>query len=135
MLPSGGTRNAKQFLIAPKKCLLDLPLTHFDPCLPTIVAADASDSGNEAVILHKMPDGTKKTICPASRSLTPPEKNYGQIEKKGTRSDIRKCGALPVTRNVIEEEFLKDRQISHFVQMTQGNGQLSPVNRSVAGKL
>ena len=60
----------------------DLFLTHYDPKLEIIVASDASSFGVGACILHKMPDGTKKPVAHASRTLLPAEKHYSQIEKE-----------------------------------------------------
>ncbi len=66
-----------------KKALTsDLFLTHYDPKLEIIVASDASSYGVGSCILHKMPDGTKKPIAHASRTLLPAEKHYSQIEKE-----------------------------------------------------
>jgi len=57
-------------------------LVLFDPNLETTVSADASSFGLGAVLLQKQPTGALKPVAYISRSLTPTEQRYAQIEKE-----------------------------------------------------
>ena len=67
-----------------KEDLMSMPvLMHFNPKLPLGLACDASSSGIGAVLFHILPNGDERPIAYASKSLTPAERNYSQIEKEG----------------------------------------------------
>lgn len=59
-----------------------LMLTHYNPRLTMVVSADASNVGIGARIAHRFPDGSEKAVYHASRSLTPAESRYSQVEKE-----------------------------------------------------
>ena len=56
-------------------------LAHSDPQLPIIVSSDASAYA-DSVLSHRMPGGSEKPVAFASRSLSPAEKKYAQLEKE-----------------------------------------------------
>ncbi|XP_053692552.1 uncharacterized protein K02A2.6-like [Sabethes cyaneus] len=65
-----------------KTAAIYLLLAHYDPNLETIVAADAFSHGVGACLMHRYPDGSMKVVCHASRTVTPAEQRYGQVEKE-----------------------------------------------------
>ena len=67
-----------------KKALIgDSLLVHFDEKKLIILACDTLQYGLGAVLLHVMDDGKEHPVAYASRTLTPAEKNYSQLEKEG----------------------------------------------------
>ena len=60
----------------------DLVLAHYDPTLPLNLAADASAYGVGAVISQKYQDDSEHPIAFASRTLTPTEQKYAQVDKE-----------------------------------------------------
>jgi hypothetical protein len=70
-----------------KKELSSTPcLGHYDPNKETIVSADSSSFGIGAVLKQKMFDGKWIPIAYASRSVSPTEGHYAQIEKESLAS-------------------------------------------------
>ena len=77
-----GTKQAKAFK-ASKKLLMSIKcLTQYDPSLKLTLACDASDYGLGAVLSHKLADGSERRIWYASRTLSPSEHNYAQLQKE-----------------------------------------------------
>ena len=59
-------------------------LALYDPASDTVVSTDASSYGLGAVLMHKQADQQWKPVAYASRSLTPTEERFAQIEKELT---------------------------------------------------
>ncbi|XP_055529485.1 uncharacterized protein K02A2.6-like [Wyeomyia smithii] len=63
----------------------ELLLTHYNPELEIIVAADASSIGLGATISHRFPDGSVRVIQHASRSLAPAEQTIVNLIERAWR--------------------------------------------------
>ena len=77
------TPDCKNAFTAAKAKLSQAPiLAHFDHAVPLRLAGNASAYGIGAVLSHLYHDGTERPIAYASRTLTPSERNYTQLEKE-----------------------------------------------------
>ena len=57
-------------------------LALYDPSKPTTVSVDASSFGLGAVLVQEQDNGERRPVAYASRSMTPTEQRYAQIEKE-----------------------------------------------------
>lgn len=58
-------------------------LVHYNPEYEIRLTTDASPYGIGCVLSHVLPDGQEKPIAYASRTLSPAERNYSQVEREG----------------------------------------------------
>ena len=73
----------KAFLLLKEKLASAEVLAHYDVNLPMKLDCDASAYGIGAVLSHTYSDGSERPIAYASRTLSPSEGNYAQLEKEG----------------------------------------------------
>ena len=73
----------KAFLLLKEKLASAEVLAHYDVSLPIKLDCDASAYGIGAVLSHTYSDGSERPIAYASRTLSPAEGNYAQLEKEG----------------------------------------------------
>ena len=59
-------------------------LVHYSVERDVVIACDASPYGLGCVISHILEDGTERPISYASRTLSPAEKNYSQLDKEAS---------------------------------------------------
>ena len=68
---------------ASKQLLSSQCLFHYNRHEEVVLSCDASAYGIGSVLSHRFKDGTEKPIGFVSRTLSPAERNYSQLEKEG----------------------------------------------------
>ncbi|KAJ8032524.1 hypothetical protein HOLleu_26075 [Holothuria leucospilota] len=78
------SRACEEAFVEAKKILTSSKvLAHYDASKTLVLSVDASPVGVGAVrVSHRYPDGSERPIAYASRTLSPAERNYAQIEKE-----------------------------------------------------
>ena len=60
----------------------DTVLAHFDPSLDIGISCDASEYGIGSVLFHRYADGSERPIANVSKTLSPTQRKYSQIQKE-----------------------------------------------------
>ena len=77
------TKQCEEAFVKAKGLLSEAPiLAHYDPSLPVRLAGDASAYDIGVVISHIFPNGDKRPIAYASRTLSNSKKNYAWPERE-----------------------------------------------------
>jgi len=79
---SWGPDQQRAFQEAKKMLSSSSLLVHYSAQRELILSCDASPYGVGAVLSHRMEDGSEKPVAFASRSLSPAEKRYSQLDKE-----------------------------------------------------
>ena len=77
-----GTQNSRTLFSMPRKLSSHTLVAHYDPKQELVLTCDASPYGVRAVLSHETAEGQDRPIAYASRSLTPAERKYAQIDKE-----------------------------------------------------
>ncbi|GBO38316.1 hypothetical protein AVEN_144812-1 [Araneus ventricosus] len=117
-----GITTTRSFQKLMQTLLSDPVLRIFDPAKETIVTTDASLYGLGATICQKQADERRMTIANASRTLTPTESCYEQIEKE----------VLVVVRGC---EIFRDCLTGIYFRLETDHKSLSPIfsNKNLDG--
>ena len=78
-----GTAQQTPFSRAKELLASSQVLVHFDQTKPLVLSCNASPYGIGAVLSHKFADGSECPVAFASRSLSPAECKYAQLDKEG----------------------------------------------------
>lgn len=77
------TEHQKAFTAVKQLLCQESMLVHYDIKKPLKLFCDASPKGVGACLVHVMPSGEERPVVYASRSLSPAEQKYAQIEREG----------------------------------------------------